>query len=548
MNISNEGQMKLLQLEDGSYCLDILITAYNMELAEEPGEGRHSSPANAGSVIDKARQLLLRHYPNYSVSRIRIFSGGIAILAASLFGSGEHTAASSLPSSTSQTIVASAAAPAVYLNGKQLDAQAVIMNNSVYVPIRIISESLQAAVDWNPVTRTVVIRRDTDTITIQIGTPAAVVNGQTISTPSAFLYQGTAMVPLRFVGEALGLEVSWDSAGRRAILQTRTDLLSASSPFHIVGEGESLWKLSQLYNTSIAALRQANHLADDLIRPGQQLVIPRDYHTVSSGESLWMIARNYGVSVNALTMANRITSDSGTISPGEQLVIPAVPKTITPAAVQASPTPQALPPAPSAGITVTYRNHTVQAGDNLWNISQQYGMPFLDLLKLNGMTDNTVLRVGQTVRVAVYDVPVKQAVSPRHGEVLDWWTEARYVFPTGKTATITDFRTGRSFQVKHTMGGNHADSEPLTARDAQVMKEIWGGSYSWTPRAIIIEVDGRRLAAAMHSFPHGDATIKDNNYNGHFCIHFLNSQRHSDGMIQDSMQKQVAIAAGRSLG
>ncbi|PZD95594.1 hypothetical protein DNH61_13800 [Paenibacillus sambharensis] len=543
MNIVNEGQMRLLQLEDGSYCLDTIMAAYEMELAEEPGDRCHSYPDTTDSVVEEARQLLIRHYPNYSVSRIRLIAGGIAILAVSLFGSGEHTAAGSLPPGALQSNTASAAAATVFLDGRQLAAPAVLLNDTVYVPIRIISESLQAAVSWDPATRTVVIRQNTDTITIQIGSPSAVVNGRTIATPSAFLYQGTAMVPLRFVGEALGLDVSWDGDAKRAILQTKSALLSVSSPFHIVGAGESLWRISQLYNTSIDALRKANNLPGDLIQQGQQLVIPRAFHTVSSGESLWIIARNYGVSVHALAAANRLASDK--ISPGGRLVIPAAPKTMTAAPEQALAAPQ-TPPA-SAGATATYRSHTVRSGDNLWSISQQYGMPYLDLLKLNGMTDNTVLRIGQSVRVAVYHVPIKQAVSSRHGEVLDWWTEARYVFSTGKTATITDFQTGRTFRVKHTMGGNHADSEPLTARDAQIMKEIWGGSYSWTPRAILVEVDGRRLAAAMHSFPHGDDTIANNNYNGHFCIHFLNSQRHSDGRIQESMQKQVAIAAGRSI-
>jgi len=84
----------------------------------------------------------------------------------------------------------------------------------------------------------------------------------------------------------------------------------------------------------------------------------------------------------------------------------------------------------------------------------------------------------------------------------------------------------------------------LTANDASIMKGIWCGSYSWTPRAIVLSVNGRQLAAAMHSYPHSTYEIKDNNYNGHFCIHFLNSTRHNDGLIQDSMQQQIKISAG----
>ncbi|MFV8829792.1 LysM peptidoglycan-binding domain-containing protein [Alkalihalobacterium sp. APHAB7] len=201
----------------------------------------------------------------------------------------------------------------------------------------------------------------------------------------------------------------------------------------------------------------------------------------------------------------------------------------------------------TAPVTIRNINHTVRSGDNMWNISTQYGVPYNDLLRHNNMTAQSTLRIGQVIQVPQFQVPVRPVVSARHGEVLDWWTEARYVFSTGKVATITDFQTGRQFQVRHTMRGNHADSEPLTSRDAQIVREIWGGSYSWTPRAIIVEIDRRRLAAAMHSMPHGDQIIRNNNYNGHFCIHFLNSQRHSDGQVQSSMQRQIEIAAGRSI-
>jgi len=98
--------------------------------------------------------------------------------------------------------------------------------------------------------------------------------------------------------------------------------------------------------------------------------------------------------------------------------------------------------------------------------------------------------------------------------------------------------------VKRTIGANHADCEPLTANDAAIMKEVWGGSYSWKERAVIVEVDGRKIAASMASMPHDIQYITNNNFDGHFDIHFRNSTRHSDGKISESHQKQVRIAAG----
>jgi len=272
--------------------------------------------------------------------------------------------------------------------------------------------------------------------------------------------------------------------------------------------------------------------------PAPTASAPVQRYTVATGDTLWNLANRFGTTVDAIRSANGLVSDS--LFVGQTLSVPA----------PAAPAPAAPTPAPATALTgtatITYQYHTIRSGDNLWNISVNYGVPFLELLKANNMTESSRLTIGQTIRIPVHHIPVKPVVSAKHGELLDWWTEARYVFSTGKVATVTDFKTGRTFQVKHTMGGNHADSEPMTARDAQIMKEIWGGSYSWTPRAVIIEVDGRRLAAAMHSMPHGDQAVSGNNYEGHFCIHFLNSQRHSDGQVQESMQQQIRIAAGQT--
>lgn len=324
---------------------------------------------------------------------------------------------------------------------------------------------------------------------------------------------------------------------------------------HTVVSGDNLWTLANRYGTTVDTLRTANKLQTDVLQLGQTLTIPTGNtngpqqpsaptqerttftYQVVAGDSLSVIAQRHSVTIDAIRTANNLRTD--VLQIGQTLTISN--------GLNAPENNAPVQNGSLAPVTVTNIQHTIRSGDNMWHLSQQYGVPYLDLLRHNNMTERSMLSIGQVIQIPQHHVPVRPVVSAQHGEVLDWWSEARYVFSTGKIATITDFQTGRQFQVKHTMGGNHADSEPLTARDAQIMREIWGGSYSWTPRAIIVEVDGRKLAAAMHSMPHGDQAIRDNNYNGHFCIHFLNSQRHSDGQVQDTMHRQIEIAAGRSI-
>jgi len=91
---------------------------------------------------------------------------------------------------------------------------------------------------------------------------------------------------------------------------------------HRVQPGESLWRISQRYGTSINELRRANSLWRTEIYPGETLAVPYSgsVHTVSSGESLFRIATWYETSVNEIQSLNRHYST--TIYPGQRLAIP----------------------------------------------------------------------------------------------------------------------------------------------------------------------------------------------------------------------------------
>lgn len=82
--------------------------------------------------------------------------------------------------------------------------------NRVRVPIRFVAEAMGAQVSWDQSSQTVTINRDGLEIKLIIDKGSALVNGQvlTIDAP-AKLVENRTMVPLRFISEAFGAKVDW---------------------------------------------------------------------------------------------------------------------------------------------------------------------------------------------------------------------------------------------------------------------------------------------------------------------------------------------------
>jgi peptidoglycan DL-endopeptidase LytF len=396
------------------------------------------------------------------------------------------------------------------------------------------------------------------------------------------------------VGQTLTIPTS----GAEAALPDTTSPVKTTS--YIVVAGDSLSVIAKRFGVSVEALRSANKLTSDLLRVGQTLTIPTSggeaaspdttapakatSYTVVAGDSLSVIAKRFGVSVEALRSANKLTSDllqvgqtltipSGntrttvqeerttfiySVRSGDNLSVVANRFGVTVDTIrsannlrtdilqvgQALTIPNGLnAPAQAGANTITYTTHTIASGDNIWDLSVRYGIPQSELLRVNNLTTSSMLSIGQKIKIPIHNIAVKQVVSEKHGEYLDWWTEAQYVFTIGKTAKVTDFATGKSFTIKRTIGANHADSETVTTNDTNIAKAIWGG-YSWKTRAVILEMDGRKIAASMSFMPHEREYINNNGIAGHFDVYFGNSTRHVDGKPDSLHQVQVEKAAG----
>lgn len=111
-------------------------------------------------------------------------------------------------------------------------------------------------------------------------------------------------------------------------------------------------------------------------------------------------------------------------------------------------------------------------------------------------------------------------------KMADWWDTVRHEIPRGTVMTITDVKTGISFQAKRFGGTNHSDTAPLTKDDVAKMKKIYGGKWSWDRRAVWVTVGNKSYAASINGMPHSPNFIPETGFGGHFCVHFLNSKTH----------------------
>lgn len=100
-------------------------------------------------------------------------------------------------------------------------------------------------------------------------------------------------------------------------------------------------------------------------------------YVIRAGDTLSRIAARFGISWQELARANGL-SENDILAVGSTLVVPQ-------ATGAASGTPA--------------RTHIVANGDTIIAIAQRYGVDWRELLRINGLSETSLLRVGQTIRL-----------------------------------------------------------------------------------------------------------------------------------------------------
>ena len=117
--------------------------------------------------------------------------------------------------------------------------------------------------------------------------------------------------------------------------QISTSTIQSNAPkYHLVQSGEALGRIAAKYGITLEQLKKWNNLTNDLIHPGQQLIVSMNnsnanktasdntnkvIYTVKQGDTLSSIAKKYNVGIQNLKTWNNLKSDI--IGVNQKLVI-----------------------------------------------------------------------------------------------------------------------------------------------------------------------------------------------------------------------------------
>lgn len=149
--------------------------------------------------------------------------------------------------------------------------------NVTMVPLRIISESLGAEVQWTQHSRTVDIYWGNSHISMSANDKQAKVDGRLVELEASVqLYQNTTMVPIRFVAEALGIQVSWNSSARSVLMWAKvpsdTDVDTEMRGAWVSTVYNLDWPSAGSYGNASEQQQQFEQLLDDLLEMGLNTV------------------------------------------------------------------------------------------------------------------------------------------------------------------------------------------------------------------------------------------------------------------------------------
>ncbi|MBC8313656.1 MAG: LysM peptidoglycan-binding domain-containing protein [Candidatus Cloacimonetes bacterium] len=174
--------------------------------------------------------------------------------------------------------------------------------------------------------------------------------------------------------------------------------ITPSDDYHIVKKGDTLYSISKKYGLSVDVLKRINNLTSNNIYIGQKIYlkekktakqyyvtereIPKcGYHIVKKGETLYRISKMYNISLVKIMEINQLFSY--TIKTGEKIWLKQT-------------SDKNVPIKSDKKVNVTKKTtskpvfHIVQKGENLYRIATKYDLSIYELKRYNNLSSSQI--------------------------------------------------------------------------------------------------------------------------------------------------------------
>ena len=296
---------------------------------------------------------------------------------------------------------------------------------------------------------------------------------------------------------------------------------ATANGYYTVKAGDTLYGISRKFGMSLSQLISVNGIsASSLIVPGQTLRVAGGATTstvvktnatssrtsggnylVQPGDTLYSIARRSGMSLNSLLTLNGL-SQSSVIYPGQSLTISQSDSRV---ATKSSYTAKPL----ASGVS-TSGTYTVQAGDTLYGIARRSGMSLNTLLSLNGLSQSSVIRPGQTLKLSgASNATVASPVSYK-STASSTSTSGTYTVKAGDTLYRIAYNHGISLTTLLSINGLSETSTIIPGQQLVVS----GSAKTTTATTTSVKTVSYSTGASTHTVKAGDTLFHIAKNNG----------------------------------
>ena len=220
---------------------------------------------------------------------------------------------------------------------------------------------------------------------------------------------------------------------------------------HTIEKGQSLYSISKMYNVTTSDIIRLNPGCDEKIYAGQTIKIPKGkdtqkgetFHTIQAGETLYKLTTIYNVSAKAICEANPgLSAENFRI--GQVILIPLE---------QEQETETAQAPAEKTAIQGPVQSrckdmHKVKRKETVFSVSREYGISEQELIAANpelkkGMKKGQYLCIPYPSATTMQPTAPKEdpyAIPPSNNELFRKSKEAPQAISTIKAALLLPFQ------------------------------------------------------------------------------------------------------------